>query len=1144
MKKTYQKIFKSSSLLFATIAALAVGGFFVPASALAARDVTNATLNGESSVTVQRDTPITASVTVRTSDHWPTLPWGSTKYKIEGDNWECINTPDHGNGTTATEIFLITSPHNAGNFDVEFRAGSGDDCNNTSSGNSITLSHGIIILKETATLTASNILQIYDKTNKYVTITTSPADLSGVHVDYKKQDGDDIDNPKNAGTYSFTATLNNANYEADEITGTLTIEPKPLTISGLTATHKTYDGNSDAAFTGTATLVGLVSSDTSKVSLSGIPFASFADQNVGIGKTVAVSGYEISGQRAGNYSLTQPTLSADINARDITITADSGQTKVYGTSEPALTYSITNGSLVDEDALSGTLVRAIGENVGEYAINQGTLDNANYAITFVGADFVITPADTTIAFHEDITGIEATSHDGAVVTYTSPTATDSVPVTCVPASGSQFALGTTPVNCDASDSNHNPAPQTTFNVTVQDTTNPVISLVGSDSVDVQVFNSYTELGATVTDNYDTDLTATIDSSAVNTDTVGEYPVYYDAVDLHGNSAAQVKRTVHVVDQDAPSSSDNVSAGWHNSDVTVTFTCTDNSGACAKVYYTTDGNDPTTESNFVDAESSWTFTESEEGKHVIKYFGVDASGNEEEINTATNELWLDKTVPTGAITSPSADAKINSTITITADASDENEYGSGAAKVEFFHSSIALIKIGEATDAPYSVDWDPKNEETGVEDGSHTLYIRVTDNAGNETGYISPIAITVDTVAPTFSFVEPTPADEATVGPDNFTVKVEASELIAGGNVAFDSMETSCKLVPDSEQSMFAQCTFDSLPEGTYVYTATVTDSAGNESEASEREVTIDATGPQIVKDGAVLFDTTTVYVTFDEELQNYSETDRTHHAPTVADFQVSRGGERDEDVGIESVSYNGETKTVTLHLSSPILPSDEPRVRITRELTTIADQYGNITNGSEWVDISADRVAPIITITGDEAMALYVDETYTEQGATATDNVDGEVEVTIGGDTVDTSVVGTYHVTYDASDKVGNEAEQKTRTVTVSVKPIVNSGGAVPLSFLTNFNRPTPPVPPTAPQGQVLGASDFQFTVNLRVGSRGNDVVELQKRLRAEGFFTYPTDTGYFGPITKAAVIAYQKAHGIVPAWGFVGPLTRAELNK
>lgn len=53
-------------------------------------------------------------------------------------------------------------------------------------------------------------------------------------------------------------------------------------------------------------------------------------------------------------------------------------------------------------------------------------------------------------------------------------------------------------------------------------------------------------------------------------------------------------------------------------------------------------------------------------------------------------------------------------------------------------------------------------------------------------------------------------------------------------------------------------------------------------------------------------------------------------------------------------------------------------------------------------------------------------------------------------------------------------------------------------------------------------ASTFQFTRQLAVGSSGTDVKQLQTILATQGFFKY-TVTGYFGSITKQAVMAYQK---------------------
>jgi hypothetical protein len=78
--------------------------------------------------------------------------------------------------------------------------------------------------------------------------------------------------------------------------------------------------------------------------------------------------------------------------------------------------------------------------------------------------------------------IEATSSAGATFTFT-PSASDTVDgtvsVICTKASGSTFAIGNTTVNCTATDSHGNSAPQKSFTVTVRDTTPPVISGVPS-----------------------------------------------------------------------------------------------------------------------------------------------------------------------------------------------------------------------------------------------------------------------------------------------------------------------------------------------------------------------------------------------------------------------------------------------------------------------------------------------------------------------------------------------------------------------------------------------------------------------------------------------------------------------------------------
>lgn len=85
---------------------------------------------------------------------------------------------------------------------------------------------------------------------------------------------------------------------------------------------------------------------------------------------------------------------------------------------------------------------------------------------------------------------------------------------------------------------------------------------------------------------------------------------------------------------------------------------------------------------------------------------------------------------------------------------------------------------------------------------------------------------------------------------------------------------------------------------------------------------------------------------------------------------------------------------------------------------------------------------------------------------------------------------------------------------------------------------------PTSPSASdpTETASTFTFTKRLEIGVTNSEVKELQKLLATLGYFK-EEPTGYFGNITKAAVIAFQKAEGIEPL-GFVGPATRAALNS
>ena len=119
-------------------------------------------------------------------------------------------------------------------------------------------------------------------------------------------------------------------------------------------------------------------------------------------------------------------------------------------------------------------------------------------------------------------------------------------------------------------------------------------------------------------------------------------------------------------------------------------------------------------------------------------------------------------------------------------------------------------------------------------------------------------------------------------------------------------------------------------------------------------------------------------------------------------------------------------------------------------------QYGEVEDYTVIIEGSGpDITAPIITLNGASTLNLNVGDTYNELGATATDNIDGDLTssiVTTG--TVNTNVAGTYFVNYNVSDAAGNAATQVTRTINVSevvdnTAPVIMLIGSATINLTT-----------------------------------------------------------------------------------------------
>jgi uncharacterized repeat protein (TIGR02543 family) len=169
------------------------------------------------------------------------------------------------------------------------------------------------------------------------------------------------------GTYSGNVVASSTGLTSVNVaTAASNVNKKPLTITGLTGANKVYDGTTTATLTGTPSLTGVVFSDD--VSVSGTPVSNFANKEVGNLKTITTTGYTLSGTKAANYSVSQPTgISANITPKALSVTAPIIASKVY------------NGSAVSGAVSVGTITGFVGTETVT-ATATGLYADANAAI--------------------------------------------------------------------------------------------------------------------------------------------------------------------------------------------------------------------------------------------------------------------------------------------------------------------------------------------------------------------------------------------------------------------------------------------------------------------------------------------------------------------------------------------------------------------------------------------------------------------------------------------------------------------------------------------------------------------------------------------------------------------------------------------
>ena len=212
-----------------------------------------------------------------------------------------------------------------------------------------------------------------------------------------------------AGTVVVNANqAGNAGYNPAVVEQSFNVNPAVLSVSGIAAIDKVYDSTATAVLdTSSAVLVGVVSGDSVALDFTFVA-GYFADGNVGSGRTVQISGLDINGADAGNYTLVAPTTTASITAAPLTITAVADSKTYDSTTTSSATPTVAG--LQGSDTVTGlvqtydTPDAGTGKtlNVSAYLVNDGN-NGANYTVgTVSSSSGVINPVILTVTANNQV----------------------------------------------------------------------------------------------------------------------------------------------------------------------------------------------------------------------------------------------------------------------------------------------------------------------------------------------------------------------------------------------------------------------------------------------------------------------------------------------------------------------------------------------------------------------------------------------------------------------------------------------------------------------------------------------------------------------------------------------------------------------
>lgn len=211
--------------------------------------------------------------------------------------------------------------------------------------------------------------------------------------------------PSQAGNDTYRAWAQDPNTPVEM---TITVKPKPVTITGLSVTEREYDAGTVAPLAGTPTLDGVVPGDTpTDIAVTGTITANYDTPDAGENKTAPLTGGSLTGAKTSSYLLQHTTVTGVVKPRALTLMA---QDQTIGVTEtPTCTWLVSVGALQGSDTFKTASVTCdfgaynpqtpqTGEYVtsvtGAVILDANTQVSTNYTITYATGTLVVTELET------------------------------------------------------------------------------------------------------------------------------------------------------------------------------------------------------------------------------------------------------------------------------------------------------------------------------------------------------------------------------------------------------------------------------------------------------------------------------------------------------------------------------------------------------------------------------------------------------------------------------------------------------------------------------------------------------------------------------------------------------------------------------